>query len=99
MKIQSPRIDVSRIQAVGSLFAGHFKVEGSVAGLCVEEAGYYEKGKLKERIQFPLSDQYKRLDFNVRVRTGERGEIRVFTSDGLDQTISVDQAVRKTLPF
>ena len=98
-RIRSPQIEIGQIRPTGGLFSGKYKFEGAIAGICIEEAGYYEKGRLKERIELPLSDTFQRKEFEVKVRTGEKGEIRVFTSDGKEQFVAVDAAVQKTNPF
>ena len=91
--IRNPRIRIRRVRGSGGLFSSKYRVSGSIAGSCIEEAGYYEYGELKEEIKFPLSDRYKRQNFQVRVRTGREGEIIVHTSDGREDIIDVDRAV------
>lgn len=99
MRIQSPRIEVGKVHPTGGLFSGTYRLEGAVAGLCIEEAGYYELGRLKKKIEFPLSDTFQRKEFDISVKANQRGEIRAFTSDGKDETIEVDSVIPKRFPF
>ncbi len=98
MRIRAPRIEIGRVRPTGGLFSGKYKLDGAVAGICIEEAGYYEKGRLKEKFNIPLSDRFLRVEFDLTVRSGERGEIRVFTSDGRAQSMTVDEAVQRYQP-
>ena len=99
MRIRPPRIEIGQLKPTGGLFSGKYKFEGAISGICIEEAGYYEKGRLKERIEIPMSDQFKRQEFNIKVRTGERGEIRVFTSDGKEEFVPVDEEIERSNPY
>ncbi len=90
-----PDIEVNRVRTGGDLFSSRYTVEGTVSGSCIEEVGYFENGSLKERISMPLDDRFRRNDFSVRVRSGRDGEIRVYTVDGNEERISVDDAIRE----
>jgi len=91
--IRHPRIEIGKVRASGGLFSGKHRIYGSIYGMCVEEVGYFEYGRLKERIEFPLDDKFERKDFEVRIQTGRDGEIRAFTTDGKEERISVDELV------
>ena len=95
-RIQRPRIEVGRVRPTGGVFSGKFKVEGSIYGACVQEAGYFEEGRLKESIRFPLDDRYNRQEFQITGRSGRRGELRVFTTDGRDDVVSIDEELRNS---
>lgn len=92
-RYQRPRIEIDEVKDSGGLFSGKYKVRGSISAACVEEAGYYERGKLKERIEFPLDDRFQRQEFEVKVKSGKGGELRVLTSDGSDDRIDIDDAL------
>lgn len=93
-RIRRPQIEISEIEPTGGLFSGKYKVRGSIFGQCVEEAGYYESGRLKEEIQVPYSDRADRIEFKVKARSGQFGEIRVYTTDGSDDSIDIDQEIQ-----
>ena len=90
-RIKRPRIEVGRARPSGGLFSNKLRVYGSIAGNCIEEVGYFEYGRLVKEIDFPLDDQFKRKNFEIRVRSGRKGEIRVYTTDGREDVIEVDQ--------
>lgn len=92
-RVRPPRIEIGRVRASGGLFSGKYKLEGSLYGACIEEAGYFEEGRLKEPIQFPLTDRFNRQEFSFTVRSGRRGEIRAYTSDGREEIIPVDEVI------
>ena len=92
---RAPRIEVGKVKSSGGLFSGKYRIRGSIEGSCVEEAGYFEEGRLKERFQIPLSDRFQRQEFNIKVRSGRNGEIRVYSSDGRDDRVYVDDLIQK----
>lgn len=89
-RIKRPRIDIGDVRPSGGMFSGKYRIEGSVRGICVEEAGYFEGGRLKKAFNFPLSDNYRREEFSVQVRGGKRGEIRITSVNGQEDSIMVD---------
>ncbi len=94
IRIRRPRIEVGSVRASGGLFSNKKRIKGSIFGACVEEAGYFENGRLKQEFPFPLSDRYQRRDFEVQARTGRNAEIRVFTIDGREDSVDIDDLAR-----
>ena len=92
-RIRKPRIEIGEIESRGGLFSSKYKITGEVFGACIEEAGYFEKTRLKDKFEIPLSDRTKRYPFEVRVKSGKRGEIRVYTVDGNEEIIDVDEMI------
>jgi len=88
-RIGRPIIEINRVKPTGNIFSGDQKVEGSIYAQCVQEAGYYESGRLKERIDFSLNDRFNRKEFNLRSSQNQNGEIRVYTTDGQQETYSL----------
>ncbi len=100
MYIAPPRIDLGELRPTGSLFSGKYKVEGSIRGVCIAEAGYFENGRLRESVEIPLSDLFSRREFKFKVQSGRRGEIRVTTIDGQENFIDIDSAIgRQSQPL
>jgi hypothetical protein len=95
-RVRPPRIEISELRASGGLFSGKYRLGGVISGQCIEEAGYYEQGRLKEKIEVPLSDRFNRTDFRVQVRSGRGGEIRAFLIDGTDESVFVDDEITKS---
>lgn len=92
--MRPPRIEITRVKPTGDLFSGKYRIEGSITAACVEEAGYYERGRLKDKIDIPLASNFQRQDFKLTVRTGKSGEIRVLTVTGDEASEYVDDAIR-----
>jgi|GEM_PF-4601401 len=90
IRTRAPRIELGRIRPVSGAFSGKYRVEGSVHGQCIQEVGYFENGRLKERIDFPLDDRFQRQEFEIRVQSGRRGELRAYTTDGRDESVDLD---------
>ena len=38
-----------------------------------------------------MSDSFKREEFEIRVKSGKRGEIRVYSSDGSEDIVELDR--------
>ena len=93
-RIRPPRIEVAKVRDSGGIFSGKLRVQGSIVGMCVEEAGYFEKGRLKERFEFPYTSRFKRREFSIQARTGRQGKIRVLTSDGKEEVVEIDDLAR-----
>ncbi len=90
--IRPPRIELGDLRPTGGLFSGKYKAQGSMFGACVQEAGYFEEGRLKESLKFPMTDAYQRVEFSFTVKTGRRGELRIYSVSGDEDIISIDQA-------
>ncbi|RMD87390.1 MAG: hypothetical protein D6808_01515 [Candidatus Dadabacteria bacterium] len=92
-RISPPRVDVGRIKPAGNIFGNKVKVIGSLYGQCVQEAGYFEYGRLKQRIDFPISDIFQRREFTIYGRKNRRGEIKIYTIDGQEDSVFIDEAM------
>lgn len=88
--LKKPLIEVSDKEARGGLFSGKYRLYGSIFAACVNEAGYYERGKLKDKLDFPLSSDYERRSFEFKVRSGRGGAIKVYSANGEVESLSVD---------
>lgn len=95
VRTRTPRIEIGRIRSSGNLFSDQYKVQGSISGACIQEAGYYEYGRLKQRIEIPLSDRFQRQKFETKIRSGKNGEIRAYTVDGAEDSVSVDDEISR----
>ena len=90
-RVRQPRFEIIKLKPSGGFFSNKFRVEGIVFGACIEEAGYYEYGRLKKMFNIPLKDRYGRYEFSLRVRTGRQAELRAFTTNGRESLILVDE--------
>lgn len=89
-RIAYPRVEIGRLNPSGNIFSGDQRASGSIYGQCIQEAGYFEYGQLKEKIDFPLSDRFERRNFSVKMRSNRNAEIRVYTTDGQEAIARVD---------
>lgn len=94
-RVQAPKIEIGKVEAHGGLFSGKYRISGSLFGSCIEEAGYFENAKLKQKIEFPLEDTVKRVEFQVNTKTGKNGEIRLFSTTGQESIEFVDEIVAR----
>ena len=89
----TPNLEIHRSKTSGRLFSGKYRIKGSIAGSCIEEAGYYENGSLKQSFQIPYSARFQRQEFEVQVRSGRQGEFRVYTTNGASNSIDIDSYI------
>ena len=66
-----------------------FLVSGTIAGTCLTEAGYYERGRERQGLPVTTTDQSVRLPFTVYVRSNKRPEIFVKNIKGGIDRISL----------
>ncbi len=93
-RIRRPRIELDRVKPSGGLFSGKYRISGMITGQCIEEAGYFEGSRIKDKIDIPLNDRFDRHEFSFQVRGGRRGEIRVYAVDGSEDTIEIDEEIK-----
>lgn len=82
--VSRPRIDIYRVKKTGNIFGDKYKVRGVVEGVCLVEAGYYEEGHREQNIQIVTTPEFRRFDFEVRVRADQEREpeLRVYNIQG-----------------
>ena len=80
--IARPRVDIYSIKRTGSFFKDHYKVRGAVEGVCIVEAGYFEKGHKAEEIPTVRTESFRRYEFEVIAQGDRQPEIRVYNLNG-----------------
>jgi len=80
--ISRPYINIARIRPTGNVFGSKYKVFGSVEGMCLVEAGYFEGGRKMSDIRVAPTRDFRRFEFEVVVRGDEFPELRVYTING-----------------
>jgi hypothetical protein len=80
-RIRKPNIEVSR-ERPGNNWNDRIKVQGTVEGQCLTEAGYYEDGRKIQSIPLVTSRDFQRFDFDIKARGGRDPEIRVYNVHG-----------------
>ena len=91
---RDPKIEIDEVKKSGGLFSGKYRINGAVFASCVEEVGYYERGKLVKKLDFSLSDSSKREEFSFQVRSGRNGQIRVYTVAGEAKYQAIDDLIK-----
>ena len=88
--IGKPRIDLGRLKHTGNIFKDKYKVSGSVEGICLVEAGYFEQGRKVHEIPVATTRDFRRYDFQVEVRASRDPEIRVYNTAGDYDVVDID---------
>ncbi len=77
-----PRVNLYKVKKSGGMFGDKYRVRGSVEGVCLVEAGYFESGRKKEEIPVAPGPSFHRFEFEVEVRGDRDPEIRVYNVNG-----------------
>lgn len=74
-----------------------YTIFGTIDGVCLKEAGYYEQGELQKAINLTTSPYYQSISFTLTARKGRTPEIRVgtITGDGRSSPVDLDELVAK----
>lgn len=80
--IAAPRINIYSSKRTGSNYDGTYRVRGSVEGVCLADAGYFENGKKASTIPVTTTPKLTRREFEVRARGRFSPEIRVYNVNG-----------------
>lgn len=89
-----PRIDIGRSSHTGNIFGDRRKVRGTVEGRCLVEAAVFEDGRKVQDIRVDTTPEFRRFDFEVKVRGGRDPQIRVYNSAGDRDTAYLDDSDR-----
>lgn len=76
-----PRIDITEVRPTGITGAA-VRVRGIIEGVCIRDAGYYERGELVDPFPVTTSTDLKRFEFDVRAYPQKQGAIRAYTVQG-----------------
>lgn len=77
-----PYVNINRIKKSGNPLKDKYTVWGSIEGVCIVEAGYYEYGELKRNVSFRTSPGFGRYEFKFLIRKGKNPQIRVYNMRG-----------------
>lgn len=88
--IAAPRVDIYSVRKTGNFFSEHYKVRGAIEGVCIEEAGYYERGRRKDTIPTVKSERFQRFEFEIKIRADEYPEIRAYNVRGDRDIYEID---------
>lgn len=84
--ISNPRVDLHSVKKSGPALGGIYKVTGTIEGVCLVDAGYFERGRKATNISVATTPKLTRREFQVRARGAFSPEIRVYNVNG-DVTI------------
>lgn len=90
-----PRIKIDITRPIGGRGSTVYLIKGVVVGSCIDEAGYYEFGKLKDKFAIPLNDQLVRFEFSIISYRGINAELKVFSLDGRQYIVNVDEEIER----
>lgn len=95
--IRAPRIDVYDLRSRGNLFGDKYRVRGTIEGTCISEAGYFEDGRLVEKIPVNTTPEFKRYEFEVNIRgdSSRDPEIRAYSANGEREEVELSRMVEK----
>ena len=95
-RIARPRVDIFEVKDRGNMFDSKYKVYGAVEGICLVEAGYFERGRKIEAIPIVTKSQFGRYEFKVDIRDDKGPEIRVYNSVGDYDIYEIDPSERSS---
>jgi hypothetical protein len=82
--LRAPKVEVYDLRSRGNILGDKYRVKGVIEGTCVAEAGYYEDGRMVEKIPVSTTPEFKRFEFEVTIRgdSSRRPEIRAYSANG-----------------
>ena len=95
-RVKRPRIEIGKVKKSGGVFSGKYRVEGSMYGACIEEAGLFVGGRLRKSVDFPFTDKFKRKEFSFQVRSGKRAQLRIYTINGREDVVDIDEEITES---
>jgi hypothetical protein len=86
-------VRIDRVKPTGNVFGDKVKVEGTIEGVCISEAGLFEDGDKKEEIRVTMVPEFRRYEFEVRTKINRDPEIRVYNiaGDSDEESIELEQ--------
>jgi hypothetical protein len=90
--ISRPYINIARVRPTGNVFGSKYKVFGSVEGMCLVEAGYFEGGRKVSNIPVAPTRDFRRFEFEVTIRGDEFPELRAYTINGDREVRQLDRS-------
>ncbi len=88
--IAPPYINIFDVRKSGNVFSDKYKVKGSVEGVCLAEAGYFEQGRKVQDFKIFTTPIFERYEFEVTARGGRHPEIRAYNTNGERYIYSVN---------
>lgn len=90
-----PRIQVDLAKPVGSPYSTIYIISGKIVGSCIDEAGYYENGEIKQKFYIPLSTKLTKFNYNITTYKGLKAEVRVYSLDGRQDKLDIEEEIRR----
>ena len=81
-EVAPPRVYISRVTPAGGGFSQRVRVQGTIEGVCLSDAGIFEGGRKLETISVRAQRRMQRYDFDVQGNSNGGAEIRVYNSAG-----------------
>lgn len=80
--VSQPRVTVYGSRSTGNFFGDKYKIRGEIEGVCLAEAGYFERGRKRENISLVTTRDFRRFEFEVTVHASQSPEIRAYNVNG-----------------
>jgi hypothetical protein len=93
--VPRPNIDIHSIKKTGNLFKSYYKVRGTVEGKCITEAGYFEDGRRETIIPTVVTPDFRRFEFEVKIRADRDPEIRAYNTQGERDVYEIEDSDRR----
>ena len=87
--VAPPRIYLGRVTPVGGPFSGRVRVQGTVEGVCLSDAGIFDGGRKVETISVRAQRRLQRYDFDVQVNAARSAELRAYNTAGDSDVVEV----------
>jgi hypothetical protein len=88
--IAQPYVNIYKVKSRGGVFDDKYRVYGSVEGVCLAEAGYFENGYKRESIPVAMRRDFGRYEFEIDARADRYPEIRVYNAAGDRQIVRIN---------
>lgn len=80
--VAPPRVYLDKVRPTGNFFGDKVKVHGTIEGVCLQEAGLFERGRKVESIPVKVDRSFRRIEFDVKAHLDSDPEIRVYMTNG-----------------
>lgn len=89
--IARPHVFINRVKRTGGMFSRpKYRVRGTIEGICLLEAGLFERGKVEEKIVVSTSPSFQRVEFEVVADPDRDPEIRAYNVHGEVARVSIE---------
>lgn len=85
-----PRVNVYSLVQTNAVVTPQYRAQGSVEGVCLVEAGYFESGRKQQLFRIRTDRNFQRFEFDVVIKPDKNPEIRVYNVNGASDVYRID---------